>query len=437
MDDMDLLREYATNNSEQAFATLVNRHVDFVYSSALRQTGNPHSAEEITQVVFIILARKAGLIRQGTILSGWLFRTTRFAANDALKKEIRRQRREQEAFQMEPTFQQPDIEPEWQQVSPILDQAIAQLGEQDRNAVLLRFFEKKNFKEVGHALGTTEETAKKRVSRAMDKLRNFLGKRGTVFPAVTLIGIISTNSVSAAPVGLASSITTAAVLKGTTASASTLTLLKGTLKIMAWSKAKTAVIAAGGLLLIAGTTTTTWYTYFKPTSAFNSFGPEKNYNSRVGWSVGFNKPRPGDSGFRGQAEWFIPATSGKLKEIEMALRPSRQSPDRGGALELYVAEDDNGVPGKILERFSNVRSVATESSVSPQTLVLKSKARPQLNAGKKYWLCAEPVDENSHWTWYQNSQQLAKGFAYERENGKWNFVSGGPNNGAFSISVSR
>ena len=154
---------------------------------------------------------------------------------------------------MESAFQSSENEADWQQVSPLLDAAISQLGETDRNAVLLRFFEKKNFCEVGVALGTNEEAAKKRVSRAVEKLRSFFVKRGTIFPATTLIGVLSANSVLAAPVGLSSTIASAAVLKGTVASASTLTLIKGTLKIMAWTKMKTAVVATAIVVAGAGT----------------------------------------------------------------------------------------------------------------------------------------------------------------------------------------
>src|SRR6185436_10093653 len=136
-DDLQLLRTYAENGSEDAFATIVQRHLGLVYSAALRQVRDSHLAEEIAQVVFVILARKAGSLRDGTILSGWLFRTTRFAAARAARGEQRRQRREHEAALMESSTS----EPAWEEVTPILDDALADLAESDRHAILLRFFE--------------------------------------------------------------------------------------------------------------------------------------------------------------------------------------------------------------------------------------------------------------------------------------------------------
>jgi len=166
MDDMALLREYAARNSEAAFETLVSRRVNFVYSAALRQVRDPHLAEEITQAVFIILAQKAGRISDKTILAGWLFRTTRFAALAQMRADAKRRQREQEAhMQSEIQPAVPDLF--WEQMSPLLDEALATLGETDRQAVLLRFFENKSLAEVGSSLGAGEDTARKRVSRAL------------------------------------------------------------------------------------------------------------------------------------------------------------------------------------------------------------------------------------------------------------------------------
>jgi uncharacterized protein (TIGR03435 family) len=255
-DDLTLLREYARRNSEEAFATLVSRHVNLVYSVALRQTRDPHLAEEITQAVFIILARKADSLGPQTILPGWLCRTARYASANALTMQRRRQRREQEAH-MQSILNEPASDETWQQIAPLLDGAMEQLRQKDHDAVVLRFFEGRNFKEVGAALGASEDAAKMRVNRALEKLRQFFTKRGVSSTTAIIAGAISANSVQAAPVALAKSVTAVAIAKGAAASASTLTLIKGALKIMAWTKAKAAIVTGVGVLLAAGTMTVT------------------------------------------------------------------------------------------------------------------------------------------------------------------------------------
>jgi RNA polymerase sigma factor (sigma-70 family) len=254
MDDMTLLREYAARGSEAAFEELVSRRVNFVYSAALRQVRDPHLAGEITQAVFIILAQKAGRISEKTILTGWFFRTTRFAALAQMRAEAKRRQRELEV-QMQSEFQSPAPDEIWNQMSPLLDEALASLGEKDRQAVLLRFFENKSLAEVGNKLGMGEDTARKRVSRALEKLNRYLAKRGVNSTTAIIAGEISANSIQAAPVALAKSVTAVAIAKGAAASGSTLTLIKGALKIMAWTKAKTAVVIGVGTLLATGTLT--------------------------------------------------------------------------------------------------------------------------------------------------------------------------------------
>jgi RNA polymerase sigma factor (sigma-70 family) len=260
-DDLTLLREYARHQSETAFATIVTRYVNLVYSVALRQVGDPHLAQEITQAVFIILARKVDSLGDNTILAGWLCRTARYAGANALTIQRRRQRREQEAHMQniltggsaDPS--QPLPEQTWHQIAPLLDGAMETLGRKDHDALVLRFFENKNFAEVGAELGTGADTARMRVNRALEKLRKFFTKRGVSSTTAILAGTISANSVQAAPALLAKSVTAVAIAKGAAASASTLTLIKGALKIMAWTKMKTAIVASIVILAIAGTAT--------------------------------------------------------------------------------------------------------------------------------------------------------------------------------------
>jgi RNA polymerase sigma factor (sigma-70 family) len=253
VEDMALLREYAANRSDEAFAELVSRYVNFVHSAALRQAGDPNLAEEVTQTVFVILAQKAGKISDKTVLAGWLFNTARYAALAQMRAEAKRRQREQEAYmQNELQSSNSTAEEYWRQISPCLDEALAALGEKDRQAVLLRFFENKSLAEVGTTLNAGEDTARKRVSRALEKLRKFFARRGIISTAAIIAGVISANSVQAAPAGLATTITATAV-KGSAAAGSTLTLVKGTLKIMTYAKLKLALGMAAAALVVAGT----------------------------------------------------------------------------------------------------------------------------------------------------------------------------------------
>ena len=199
LDDHELLAEYARTQSEAAFAGLVARYVHLVYSAAARYTGNPHHAEEITQAVFLILAGKAGSLGRNVVLSGWLYQTARLTAANFVKGELRRQHREQEAY-MQSTLKEPES-PAWRQIAPLLEEAMGSLGEADRNAVVLRYFENKSAAEIGGALNLNEAAAHKRVHRALEKLRKFFTRRGIALSATALAGAVSANAVSAAPAG--------------------------------------------------------------------------------------------------------------------------------------------------------------------------------------------------------------------------------------------
>ncbi len=251
---MELLRNYAQQGSEEAFAEVVRKHVNLVYSVAFRQTGMAAQAEEITQAVFVILARKAASLRPKTILEGWLHETTRLTALSFLRGERRRQFREQEAY-MQSILQEPTGDSVWKHMEPLLDEALSKLAQKDRDAVMLRFFKEKSVPEVAAALQVTDAAAQRRVLRAVEKLRRFFTRRGVTVPVAIFTTAMAANSIQAAPATLAQSATAMALTKGATASASTLTLIKGGMKLMAWTKMKTAAVVT--LAVIAGTTVTT------------------------------------------------------------------------------------------------------------------------------------------------------------------------------------
>lgn len=254
VDDIALLREYANDGSESAFAEIVRRHINLVYSVALRFTNNSGDAQDVTQAVFVILATKASRLRPKTILTGWLYETTRFTAMNFLTCKTRREAREQEAY-MQSTLNDGETENVWPQLAPLLESAMARLNEKDRTLVALRFFENRSIAETAASLGINEWTARKRVERVMEKLRIYFSKRGVSSTATTIAGAISANSIQAAPAALIKITTAVALAKGATASISVLTLVKGTMKMMTWLKIKFAVGVSVSLLLATGVAT--------------------------------------------------------------------------------------------------------------------------------------------------------------------------------------
>lgn len=248
--DQQLLQEYAHTRSEAAFAELVGRHLDLVYSAALRRIGDPHLAQDITQGAFTALAQNASRLTQHPVLSGWLHRTTQNLAANLIRANQRRQHREQEAATMNQLLSAAASNPDWQTIAPHLDAALDELDSHDRDLVLLRYFEKKSARETAVQLGISDEAAQKRISRAVERLREFLAKRGVTAGASGLAVVISTNAVQAAPVGLALTISTAAALTGTTlATSATITATKA---IAMTALQKTVVAATIAVLVGAG-----------------------------------------------------------------------------------------------------------------------------------------------------------------------------------------
>jgi RNA polymerase sigma factor (sigma-70 family) len=249
-DDMALVRDYADGNSDAAFSQLVTRHIDLVYSVALRQVRDAHLAADVTQEVFILLARKAKTLPPTTVVPGWLCRATRNLAANALTVQRRRQHREQEASMQNPTEETDPLV--WKQIEPLLETAMAELREKDHDAIVLRFFEGRAFRDVALALGTTEDGAKMRVARALERLRQSFARRGFAYSAAVTAGVVSANSVHAAPAGLAGSVTVAAA-QAATAAGTFFTTIETALKLMTWSKLKTAVVLIAVLALAGGT----------------------------------------------------------------------------------------------------------------------------------------------------------------------------------------
>ncbi len=203
--DCDLLRQYAEHGDEAAFAEVVRRYVDLVYSAAWRQVGGDTGlAQDVAQGVFTELARQARPLSRRASLAGWLYTTARFTANNTRRHEHRRRVREQEAYAMNQTAHA--REPNWDALQPVLDEAVCALNAADREAVLLRFFQNKNHGEVGSALGVSEDAARKRVDRALEKLRAHFARRGVTVSSAMLATAITANSVKAAPAGLAANV---------------------------------------------------------------------------------------------------------------------------------------------------------------------------------------------------------------------------------------
>jgi RNA polymerase sigma factor (sigma-70 family) len=238
--DQQLLRDYTSDRSEVAFAELVQRHVDLVYSAALRMVCDSHLAEDVTQAVFVALAKNAAQLTDRPVLSGWLHRTAQNIAAQTVRTDVRRRAREQEAAAMNELLStEPDAV--WEHIEPHLDAALGELSEPDRDALLLRYFERKSAREMAQTLGISDDAAQKRVSRAVERLREFFAKRGVTVGTSGLVVVISANAVQAAPVGLAVTISAAAALAGTTLAA---TATATALKTIAMTKLQKTIIGA-------------------------------------------------------------------------------------------------------------------------------------------------------------------------------------------------
>ena len=238
--DTQLLREYAREGSEAAFGEIVARYTNLVYSAVLRQVGSADIAEEVAQSVFTDLARKApslaGKLEENGTIVGWLYRSSRYAVSKHLRAEQRRHNRESQAMQNLDSAS--STSPDWERVRPVLDEAMADLSEEDRQAMLLRFFQNQGFQSVGAALGISDDAAQKRVGRALEKLRARLACHGITTTTALLSTVLSTNAIQTAPAGLAAKLAGASLAGAAAKTATTLT-------IMTLPSFKTGIIATG------------------------------------------------------------------------------------------------------------------------------------------------------------------------------------------------
>jgi RNA polymerase sigma factor (sigma-70 family) len=305
MNDWDLLQQYANGRSEAAFAELVRRHLDWVHSVALRHVQDSQLAEDVTQSVFALLAHKAGRLRSGTILGGWLFRTTCYVGSRARRGEQSRRNREQAASSMSAETSLPPSEESdafWERLAPHLDDAVAHLSETDRTAVLLRFYLRKPFHEIGQQLGLSEDASKKRVTRAVEKLRDFLAKHRLSIGAAALTTVLTQKTVQAVPATLAAKVVQTAGA-GLAASAVLPRLAQETIGAWRWANVRLAALVAGGsaaliaLMLVSNTS------------------PHSEPSARTGAT-----PETSVSLVRGDNEAFVPTMNGSKTKATGTLR---------------------------------------------------------------------------------------------------------------------
>lgn len=251
-DDLTLLRRYVDDRSDEAFAELVRRHLPLVYSAASRRLrGDAHRAHDVAQIVFTALAREAASLTRHPSLVGWLYTATRHAASGLIRTEQRRVAREQAAHAMDEIHAPSEPAADWDRLRPVLDDALDELDARDREAVLLRFFHQQQFAAVAQALRVSEEAARKRVDRALERLGALLARRGITSTASAVGLALAGEAAAAVPATAATTITTAALAgAGLGASAVPLSLLTimTTTKLITGTAAAVAVVAVGAAL---------------------------------------------------------------------------------------------------------------------------------------------------------------------------------------------
>ncbi len=263
--DADLLQQYVRDRSEPAFRELVDRHIGLVNATALRVlAGDSHAAQDVTQLVFTDLARKAAKLPPGVLLGGWLHQHTYFLACNIVRTETRRRTRERTAMELNDINQDAAQEAHWLHLAPVLDEALNCLGDEDRNAIVLRYFQQQDVRTIGEALGTTESAAQKRLGRALEKLRALITRRGVALAsAATLATTLEASPIAVTVPGLATAIATHALAATAATAAVTSTLTLASLKTMITSKLALSLAAAAAF----GAVTTVLVTQNKPVAS--------------------------------------------------------------------------------------------------------------------------------------------------------------------------
>lgn len=361
MSDACLLGKYLEDGSEAAFRSLVQRHLNLVYGATYRRLGNESWAQEAAQRVFILLARKAWLLRGRTDLSGWLYRTALLKAREILREESRRAERESQAARLGTTMN--DSESLLEKLTGILDEALMDLREKDRQALLLRYFEEKSLREVGDALGVGEDAAQKRVSAAMEALTRAFRKRGYAAVGVGVAAAALRGGMQAAPSGLLTAATQAAVMQSAGASLFGLGLLLA--KLMALTKTQTAALC---VLIAAGPALWQWHALESARSRQEKF----RETSRIAETELIQLRRD-----EGRLARRLTAEQEKSARLRSALaRRQSASPSDSSALYRWSEESDLvRVPKRLLATVN----LAEQRQPPPEQRSWEDTARPVLS----------------------------------------------------------
>lgn len=316
--DRQLLWEYVSQQSPRAFEALVQRHADLVFATVMRRLGDVEPAQEVAQNVFIALARKAGRFRVEVSLAGWLHKTAVLESRRWWRDDLRRQRREQAAANLETTMQEDASL--LKSLAPVLDEALLELRATDRQALMLRYFEKRNYREVGVLLGVGEDAARKRIDRALDQLTRFFRRRGYAVPTAAATASVLVGSVQSAPVNLAASITRAALAAGSSAPVTVLGLLLA--RFLGLGRLQASMVA---LTICAVPVAHQWH------CARTELAQEQKLRAKL---FGLEEARS-------QLEHRVTQLEGRLRNTEARAAASKSATMEGEGAELYFWDENS------------------------------------------------------------------------------------------------